>query len=204
MIMIVQFLFTQKTIANGFIKTTEKVVSLALPQAYLAKVPPDKSQISRFEYFVDINYCNKNYYQDQILIAKQQGLKQVNFSFAVTTINYFGFVFINIAFLLSLILATPGTWKRKATNSTIGLLLFFIFHCISMIMYMLHIFSGSKTGIYTWTLEYQSLLSTIEIILELGGSLIFIILAWIFLMVRDKSLMSSIILLRNNTLAKRN
>ncbi|MBL0027100.1 MAG: hypothetical protein IPO98_19900 [Saprospiraceae bacterium] len=69
---------------------------------------------------------------------------------------------------------------------------------------MLHIFSGSKTGIYTWTLEYQSLLSTIEIILELGGSLIFIILAWIFLMVRDKSLMSSIILLRNNTLAKRN
>ena len=59
MIMIVQFLFTQKTIANGFTKTTEKVVSLALPQAYLAKVPPDKSQISRFEYFVDINYCNK-------------------------------------------------------------------------------------------------------------------------------------------------
>lgn len=202
LIMMIQFLFTRKTIAIGFIKTTEKVLSITLPQAYLDIHPPDTSRISRFEYMVVINYCSRKYYDNEILKAQQQGLNEVSVILAVTTVNYFGFLFIQMAFLISLIIATPGTWKKKAFNTIIGLLLYLVYHNINMILYMLYIFSKSNASIYIWTMDYKNILSTIHFMFEVGGSLMVVVLIWLTLVARDKSLMTSIKMLNKNIISK--
>ena len=136
-----------------------------------------------------ILFNNKAELQRLIEDAKKKAPseRQLTINSEETSIFFVEAVLIPLIFVISLILATPLTWKGKLKALALGILLIYFFIFFKIWVYLLYIISAAKIGIYEFTSPVSNIVSLLGNNLRIGASTIFGTLIWVLVAVRNSS-----------------